>query len=195
MKKNIFIFITILNFIFLSGCLSTHGDVAYTPEKNDNAIIYKNTRYHELDEIEFDIKTTENDIELGFQNTFKGYRGFFSETSENPIYIFISRSVGDFDMALFIREDYDYKSKNLILENTTDKIAYSDAFIETDSDLETDDYLENFTISLYFEDCPRLKIKEEIYSTDDIYYFIHSGQRYKLSDKLLKILRKNNIIL
>ncbi|MBQ8203817.1 MAG: hypothetical protein IJZ75_06010 [Clostridia bacterium] len=196
MKRVISVILIVFNIICLSGCSSSmHGDVKYPPDKTDNAIVYKDVKYNYLDEIDFDIHNTEEDIKLGYQNTFKGYRGFFSETTENPIYIFISRRVGDFDMALYIREDYDYKSKTLVLENTTDQIVYSDAFIKMDSELEPVSWDEYFYISLYFEDCPRLKIKEDIYFTEGIYYYINNGQRYMLSDQLLDILRKNNIII
>ena len=194
MKSVISFILIVFNIICLSGCSpSMNGDVEYTPDKTDNAILYKNVKYNIFDEIKFNIHRTEEDIELGHQNIFKGYRGFFSETTENPIYIFISRGVGDFDMALYIREDYDYESKTLVLENTTDQIVYSDAFIKMDSELELVSRRENFCISLYFEDCPRLKIKEDIFFADGRYYYINNGQRYMISDQLLDILRKNNI--
>lgn len=98
-------------------------------------------------------------------------------------------------MALYIREDYDYKSETLIFENTNDRIIYFNAFAKINSDLEPDNYLDDFSILLYFEDCPRLKIEEDIYFSEGVYYYIHAGYRYALSDELLDILRKNNIII
>lgn len=42
MKKTISVILIVFDLIFISGCSSSiHGDVTYTPDETDNAIVYK----------------------------------------------------------------------------------------------------------------------------------------------------------
>ena len=195
--KKVLVSLLVLILLTLTGCFSNtmHGDVKYAPFTESQVIIYKDARYDSVDELAFHIYTTEDDVELGYNDTFKGYRGFFSETADNPKYIFVSRCVEDYAMAVYIRRDFDYKSKTLVLEGTDEKIIYSDAFTETD-EIVNGETIISFTnpVYLYFEDCPRLKIELSVEKDGEKYYYMYGGERQKLSDELVDILRRNNII-
>ena len=83
----------------------------------------------------------------------------------------------------------------MVLEGTDEKIIYSDAFTETDEIVNGETIISSTNpVYLYFEDCPRLKIELSVKKDGEKYYYMYGGERQKLSNELVDILRRNNII-
>lgn len=165
--------------------------------KND-ALIYQNSYYYLDPRVDF--RGNYEELELiswnGLRFIIFYVHFFYSYTEDNPDWICNYTWVN----GVCLREGYDYKSSDFIINGTDTVVNYADIF-DDNSNVE---YLDNVnrnvtTIYLEFENHKDLYLILDLYFENEEWYGIYtlslsSCEKIKLSDEFISILIENGII-
>ena len=170
----------------------TYGDVEVT---EDGCIIYQGKKYYPTPTYLFDIThDVEKDVELGWYVNvpFSGGAYYFSNTYEDPIYIYCN--VGAFDV--WIREDFDYTSDIFTIADTDIEILFSKAFTDNKVEILSLDVPEvEASFRWHSKTVPALQIRANIVEYNDTWYMQTLSLEYwEISSEFLNLLIENKII-
>ena len=192
MKKCIAILLCFTT-LLLNSC-TFHEGVNFVGEKEELALLYNDVKYYESDLFtvtERSYKTDENDIQLGWYYSFPFSTDAYSDTLEDPVFIY---TVGS-DENVYFRHDYDYLTDTFIIENTDVEIVWEDVFGTQQNN--TFLHSSSIDVTLYSKQYPRINARLGIGCVDN-QWFIVSLPRFAgvwtPSDEFLQILFDNGII-
>ena len=192
MKKCIaFLLCTAL--LLLSSC-AAHENISFIEENEENYLQYHDAKYYKSPLFtvteRFDV-VDENDIQLGWYYSFPFSTDAYSDTLEDPVFIY---TVGS-DENVYFRHDYDYLTDTFIIENTDVEIVWEDVFCTQQNNAFL--YSSSIEVTLYSKQYPRINARLGIGCVDN-QWFIVSLPRFAgvwtPSDEFLKILFDNGII-
>lgn len=165
-----------------------HGDLRYV---ETGILEYHGEKYYSADTV-LDLWVKGDDIEIAWKYNFpfSGRLSYYADNAEDPLYIFYGY---DYAYDVFLSEDFDYRNKTFILDQTDVEVNLYDAFSKVDYEL-PEDYLGNYGFELYMEEYPRLTINAQCSWSDGKWYCIRNGKNYLLSDNFVKILKENGIL-
>lgn len=189
MKKNIAVLLCIIS-LLLSSC-NSYENINFIEDNEEWYLLYLNERYYRsyvFTVTERSDVADENDIQLGSYYSFPFSTNAFSETLENPLFIYTLGS----DSNLYLRQDYNYQADTFVLENTNDEIIWKNIFGDKQNISHTPS---NTGVTLHSKQHPRIKANIEIISIDNQWYIeLSDFQIWRPSDEFLKILFDNGII-
>lgn len=191
MKRIIAIGIMCIFLYFFSSCTS-YENITFIENNGKKHLLYQGNEYYEVSIFSateyYGIKN-ENDIELGWYYSFPFSTRFYSENSENPVFIY---TIGG-DTSMYLRQDYDYSTDAFVVEKTGTEIVWKDIFSIEKNDLH---FSNPITVNLYSKQCPRIKISLEIAFIGAQWYvrFPNSQKVWIPSDEFMQILSDDGII-
>ena len=211
MKRLITILLVLIMTFSLSSCvfieqLSWDKSKQYAVDPVDlddnghnDVLIYKNTYYY-LDPRIYLNGSTE-DLEIiswnGLRFVIFYVHFYYSNTENNPDWIYnFTISHGT-----YLREGYDYKDKNFLLEGLDITFNYGDLFDENGQTdvVEYDIYSDQRYINLVFEEHPELYLIMDLYCENGEWYGMfniesNTYEKIKLSNELVAILLEKGLI-
>lgn len=160
-------------------------------ENGKHYIEYEGDIYWPNTENLISIDELENDVFLGWNGTWWGYKNkYYSCKANNPIYIYEKRI-----NCLYISSEYDFSTDGFILEGTNVCITPYKEFIFQNDFIIGDEMDEVVEVTLYSQKYPELKIYLHIFQNHGIWYAsTKSGKIYCISEHFIAILSGNQII-
>ena len=143
MKKHIISVLIILCAITcLTGCAyTTYENVTFDERNGEQYVLYQGKEYYTTSlfkATEAYGQANENDVELGYYYSFPFSTKFYSDSSENPVFIYSNGGETNF----YLRQDYDYKSDTYVVGDTSKTVVFAEVL--TKSDCSYDDFLHPF---------------------------------------------------
>ena len=164
--------------------------ISIKKENDIDILLYKENRYHPVDKYSWFY--AEKEIKLGEWYSFPFVSEYYSNTTENPIFI-ISYAY-DSPINIYFREDYDYMTTLFTLENTNIEFSMSEILLETETEIEQLNYATQKNIVLHMSDAKELQVHMSVLKKDRIFYAKLNTDFYQISDEFLTILIQNDII-
>lgn len=200
MKKTIFailICFLLLCIIFICS-FSTYENVTFIERNGEQRLLYQDNEYYVFYALptstvtEYLSTANENDIKLGWYYSFPFSTEFYSNTADNPVYIY---SVG-FDNCVYLKQGFDYKEEIFTINDTSLTIAYSDIATK---DRFTYDPLTKYDYSkqlvMYSQSYPDFKISLQVFSENNNWYVaFRTNEAYSASQAFITLLEKYEII-
>ncbi len=191
MKKFIAIILMISSILFSFSSCTTYENITFIEKNNGKCLLYQENIYYEaaiFTATEYYGIANENDIELGWYYSFPFSTRFYSDKSENPLFIYSLQSYDSF----FLREDYNYLKDTFVIENTDVEIVWEDIFASEQDHF----YFSNpIEVVLYSKQCPRIKTSLDFVCVDGQWYLSLPDFRvWTISNEFIKILSENGII-
>lgn len=195
MRRIIAINLMICIMLFSLVSCTAYRNITFIERNDEKYLLYQGNEYYEssiFTTTEGNVLTNEpneNDVELGWYYSFPFSTRFYSDKSENPLYIYTTGS----DRNFYLRQDYDYFTDTFVIENTNIQIVWEDIFGFEQSYF----YFANpIRVALHSKQCPRISAYFDLVSVGDQWYlsFIGSQTVWTLSDQFIKILLQNGII-
>ena len=181
--------------IFLFSFISckSYGNVTFG--ENNSELLYQGDKYYEtpifdvFKPTEYSGVKFENDIELGLYYSFPFSTMFYSNTSENPAFIY---TIGG-KTSMYLKQDYDYSTDVFVVENTDAEIVWEDIFIGEKSDVSPSALIR---VYLYSKQYPRIRTYFDLtYVENQWYIFLpNSKNAWIASDGFIDILFENGIL-
>lgn len=192
MKKCIVILLCFTT-LLLNSC-TFHEGVNFVGEKEERALLYNDVKYYESDLFtvtERSGKPDENDIQLGWYYSFPFSTDAYSDTLEDPVFIYTDGS----DENVYFRHDYDYLTDTFIIENTDVEIVWEDVF----GPQQNNAFLlsSSIDVTLYSKQYPRINARLGIGCVDNQWFIVslpNLAGVWTPSDEFLQILFDNGII-
>ena len=135
----------------------------------------------------------EEDIAISWSGQRFGYSTvYYSETDENPLFIYTPVSFHD----VYFRSDYNYMTDTFCISGTNVEIVPS-SIINFDNNIEslTDSYKATAKVRLISKINSRIKCDLEIFEYNDSWYSVVANSYYsELSSEIVQELKDNNII-
>lgn len=135
----------------------------------------------------------EDDTAISWSGSRFGYSTvYYSETSENPLFIYTPVSFHD----VYFRSDYNYMTDTFCVSGTNVDIVLS-SIIDFDNNIETftDSYQNSVKVRLISKTNSRIKCDLEIFEYNNSWYSVAGNSYYsELSLETVKELKDNNII-
>ncbi len=216
MKKFAFLVMISLAFFMLVSCgIADKFSEKYDDSKKD---VIK-TKTQEIDEIQYVTKLFYNDVEyilddkqiffvttpnlssvpdeddtaISWSGSRFGYSTvYYSETNENPLFIYTPVSFHD----VYFRSDYNYMTDTFGISGTNVEIVLS-SIIDFDNNIETftDSYKNSAKVRLISKTNSRIKCDLEIFKYNNSWYSVAGNAYYsELSSEIVQELKDNNII-
>ena len=181
----------ISSILFSFSSCTTYENITFIEKNNGKCLLYQENIYYEASffiATEYSGIASENDIELGWYYSFPFSTRFYSDKSENPLFIYAIQSYDGF----FLREDYNYLKDTFVIENTDAEIVWEDIFASEQDDF----YFSNpIEVVLYSKQCPRIKTSLDLVCVDGQWYLSLPDFRvWTVSNEFIKILSENGII-
>lgn len=192
MKKLVAIMLLCILSLSFVSCREYYENVSYHDE-NENCLVYRDNEYYVSPVFVGKNKTTayEDDIKVGWRYSFPFGTDFYSDTAEDPIYIY---GIG-VDTNLYLKEGYDYRSEIFVIEGTSDPFVFSEAFIGPSFEYAYSLQSDQCKIVLRAQDHPRLKSTLLLFSDSEKYWIVFpTNEAYLVSPLFLDILKENQII-
>lgn len=158
-------------------------------ESGTHYIKYSGYIYSPLSEKIIYVKKLENDVFLGWNGFWWGYKNqYYSSTKDNPVFIYETRT-----NCLYFHETYNYSTDTFVVENTSAEIVWADIFY---SQYDSFDFFEPINVTLYSKQCNRIQAQLEIICVENQWYLsLPASQNVWIpSDEFVKILLKNGIV-
>lgn len=175
----------------------THGEIEWIENEDSETdeLLYQDQVYCSTDSW-FTLWTKEDDIELGWQYNFpfSNRIGYYSNTAEAPLYIWLSRCVDDYALNVYMKEGWDFQNQLFVLEGTDIEFVFSEMIVKQEGDLEPVNSLSGYAIVIYLKEDPRLEIHMHVYVKGDRYFFVQNGERWFLSKEFVSLLKQADMI-
>ena len=197
MKKHIINVLIILCVITcLTSCsYTTYENVTFDERNGEQYVLYQGKEYYTTSlftATEAYRQVNENDVELGYYYSFPFSTKFYSDSSENPVFIY---SIGG-DTDLYLRQDYDYKSDTYVVGDTSKTVVFAEAL--TKSDCSYDDLQnlgEPIELVMSLKNHPNMKLSLQLVEKNNIWYAIDANKEsYVVSRAFLDLLYEIDII-
>jgi len=193
MKKLILTVLLCINVCFFSSC-TYYENVTFVERDSEQCLSYQGSTYHASEIFTASNYGTPNDhdVELGIFYSFPFTTYFYSETAENPVYIY---SIGG-DTGVYLKEDFDYQSEVFVIKGTSAKIVFSEAMAEPYPEYDPlTEFDSTIDLTMYSEKHPNLKASVLLLSeNNDWYAVLASDEAYLASQAFVNLLRENGII-
>lgn len=191
MKKTIAIIILICIVVLLLSSCNYSKNISFIEDNEEWYLLYNDERYYQSSVFfvteRYNSENT-NDIQLGSYYSFPFSTNAYSDTSENPLFIYTLGS----DSNLYLKQDYNYQADTFVLENTNDEIVWKNIFGDKQNISNT---TSNIDVTLHSKKHPRIKSNIDIiYVDNQCYIALPDFQIWTPSDEFLKILIDNGII-
>lgn len=194
MRKLILTVLLCLNVCFFSSC-TYYENVTFVERNSQQCLSYQGSTYRASDIFTASKNygtPNDQDVELGKFYSFPFTTYFYSDTAENPVYIY---SIGG-DTGVYLKEDFDYQSELFVIKGTSAQIIFSEAMAEPYP--EYDPLKESgraIELVMYAEKHPDLKASVLLFSENNGWYAVlASDEAYLASQALVSLLRENGII-
>ena len=197
MKKHIISILIILCVITcLTGCAyTTYENVTFDERNGEQYVLYQGKEYYTTSlftATEAYGQVNENDVELGYYYSFPFSTKFYSDSSENPVFIY---SIGG-DTNLYLRQDYDYKSDTYVVGDTSKTVVFAEVL--TKSDCSYDDlqnHGEPIKLVISLKNHSNMKLSLQLVRKNNIWYVIDANKEsYVVSQSFLDFLYEIDII-
>lgn len=203
LKKIFFIGFVILLCFTVSSCAfvpfsknrdlyDTVSIVSYDENGWIDVVRYQDCNYVRVDGIfdEYGMKKVAVGIRAAYVWKFAvGYQTwFYGDTADHPIYLY-----GTLNTGLFLREDYDYKKDEFVIEGTEEGVVFSQMF--TDERVTGEVYERVTDFRVYSKKYPELQIQMGLYRETDNRWSVICGEKwFFLTDEFVQYLIANGII-
>ena len=189
MKRIITIGILCIFLCSFSSC-ATGENITFT--ENNGELLYQGDKYYETSiftATEYYGIKIENDIELGLYYSFPFSTRFYSDISENPVFIY---TIGG-DTSMYLKQDYDYSTDVFVVEKNGAEIVWKDIFICEKKDLSSSELIR---VHLHSKQYPRIRTYFDLtYVENQWYIFLpNSKNAWIASDGFIDILFENGIL-
>ena len=194
MKKHIISVLIILCAITcLTGCAyTTYENVTFDERNGEQYVLYQGKEYYSTSLFKTYRKANENDVELGYYYSFPFTTKFYSDSSENPVFIYSNGGKTNF----YLRQDYDYKSDTYVVGDTSKTVVFEEVL--TKSDYSYDDlqnHGEPIKLVISLKNHPNMKLSLQLVEKNNIWYAIDANKEsYVLSRAFLDLLYEIDII-
>lgn len=197
MKKHIVIGFAIILCVILigfAGC-TYYENATFKECDNQLFILYQGNEYYKTSlftTTEYYGIANESDVELGHYYSFPFSTKFYSDTLENPIYIY---TVGG-DTNFYLREGYDHTSDTYIVEKSSQTVVFSEVLTRSDLNEDSLQPLENsIELDMYLKNHPNVRLPLQLFSDNNNWYAITSNKEiYLISQSFLNLLDDADII-
>ena len=179
--------------LLLNAC-TTYEHINFMEEGEEHYLLYNDVKYYRSDLFtvtEHLGVADENDIQLGWYYSFPFSTDAYSDTLEDPVFIY---TVGS-DESVYFRHDYDYLTDTFIIENTDVEIVWEDVFCTQQNNAFL--YSSSIEVTLYSKQYPRINARLGIGCVDNQWFIVSLpclAGVWTPSDEFLKILFDNGII-
>ncbi len=180
-----------LAMLLLNGC-TAYGHINFMDEGEEHYLLYNDVKYYRsylFTVAECFGVADENDIQLGWYYSFPFSTDAYSDTLDNPVFIYTLGSGNN----VYFRHDYSYLTDTFVIENTTVEIVWEDIF-STKQNISHNP--SDIRVTLHSKQYPRIKSKLQIVCVDNQWYVSLPNFQgvWTPSDEFLKILFDNGII-
>ncbi len=202
MKKLLcIIFSCVLLFSFTSCSFidRLQGDMSQLDYDEDGNLLYNGNTYYRADN-RFEVRTSTNDtvVELGWQSQFPFFPDmhYYAFDEEDPLFIFCDNQESTtYNKGLYIRSDYDLDNSIYSVDNVDIEINLTSAMTKSNIEVSAIDHESSVYLKMFLKDDPRIQIEiSGPYQYNDMWYFIHMGETWLISDEFVAILIDNNIV-
>ena len=194
MKKHIISVLIILCAITcLTGCAyTTYENVTFDERNGEQYVLYQGKEYYSTSLFKTYRKANENDVELGYYYSFPFTTKFYSDSSENPVFIYSNGGETNF----YLRQDYDYKSDTYVVGDTSKTVVFEEVL--TKSDYSYDDlqnHGEPIKLVISLKNHPNMKLSLQLVEKNNIWYAIDANKEsYVVSRAFLDLLYEIDVI-
>ena len=198
MKKRMLVISFVLVFLLCTSCYDVKNinDIYenrvdfISGEEGHHYIEYLNSIYAYYTERTLIVEKCDDDVFLGWNGMWAGYKNkYYSYTDDNPIFIYETRT-----NSLYFRSDYDFFADTFVVNQTCEKIVYSEAVSYISTVITEKNNFDYVDISLCSETYPRLKIELDVFLHNGMWYGLNGDNLYVLSEKFVELLQCNKII-
>jgi hypothetical protein len=197
MKKYIVIGFAIIFCVILivfTGC-TYYENVTFKERDSQLFISYQENEYYKTSlftTTEYYGIANESDVELGYYYSFPFSTKFYSDTLENPTYIY---TVGG-DTDFYLREGYDYMSDTYTVEKSSQTVVLSEVLTQSDLSEESLQPVGNsIELDMYLKNHPNVRLPLQLFSDNNNWYAITSNKEiYLVSQSFLSLLDDADII-
>ena len=196
MKKTIVVILIFILASFLICSCTTYENINLIEQNDVEYCLYNENKYYFssiFDTREYNIIADENDVKLGWYYSFPFGTDFYSDTADNPEYIYTVGSVS----RIYLKQSYDYKSEIFVIDNTSEAFVFSEAI--TDTAVEYDfqmDYFNDFIhLKIYSKNHTNLTASLRLFrKNNDWCVAFPTNESYLISQSFVLVLKNNGII-
>ena len=192
MKRCIVIVLCIMMISFCS--CTAHENAMFIEHDDGMCVLYQEQEYFAAPGFSLTEQrgvANADDVELGWYYSFPFSTDFYSDTSEEPVYIY---TIGG-DTNVYFRQDYLYQADTFCIAGTQHEFVFSDALTLSDAFLHTglDRYPNETELTLYSKQYPRIQMPISVFCVDDHWYVggNEKGMLFEISDEFVKLFTGN----